>query len=291
VWAGLAHGEVRLFARLARAGWATVTNIPHFPLLAWLAKGPMVLGGSAETWVFWLSHALCAAGFVGVYGVVERLRGAESARWGLALLAAFPFAYHLSDGGALAALVAFSSWGVWLALRGRWLAGAVVLSLGVLAHPACLAFVALAAQARGRVGRRVVFAVLPALVLGVWMFHLHRYYGPWLWTALWPPTVPLDAPWLVMAMVFGGVLVSALALMVFEPELRVFALAAAVQLVMLLWVQTPSAVHALAACWPAWLWWGELLARREPLRIPAVVLLATHQGLLFFCYVRFLPLT
>jgi hypothetical protein len=290
VWAALAHGEMGITARIARAGYATVADAPHFPLLAWLAKGLLVLGGSLESWLLFLSLLACAAGFVGVYRVFERLRGPDAACWGLALLAAFPLAYHLSDGGTLAALLAFSAWGVWLAVRGRWLGGAVVLALGVLAHPACLAAVLMAAWPRDWSWRRIVFALLPALVLAGWLFHLRTQFGPALWTVLWPGTSALMSPWLAITVFFGGSLAVAILLMALTTDLRVLALVAAVQLVMVMWVWTPSAVHALAACWPAFLIAGDFLVRRNSLRIPALVILATHQGLLLFCFVRYLSL-
>jgi hypothetical protein len=290
VWAALAHGEIGVHARLATTGYATAADAVHFPLLSWLTKGLLALGGSPESWLLFLSLLACAVGFVGVYRVFERLRGADAACWGVALLAAFPFAYHLSDGGALAALLAFSAWGAWLALRGRWLTGAVVVSLGVLAHPACLAVVLMVARVDRKTWRWPLFALLPALTLTAWLVHLRTLFGAALWTALWPGGASLMSPWLAIVVFFGGVLVVGLVLMAFAVETRILALAAAVQLVMVLWGWTPSAVHALAACWPAFLWWGDILVRRNSLRIPALVILSTHQGLLLLCFVRYLRL-
>jgi hypothetical protein len=290
VWAALAHGELPIYARIATTGYAMVADASRFPLLAWLAKGLLALGGSAESWLLVLSFLACAAGFVGVYRVFERLRGADAACWGLALLAAFPFAYHLSDGGALAALLAFSAWGVWLGLRGRWLTGAVLLALGGLAHPACLAALILVALPGAKLWRRAVFVLLPLLVLAGWLVHLRSHFGPALWPALWPSSPSLMSPWLAMAVVFGGGLAVGILMMVLERDVRVLALGAAAQLVMVLWVWTPGAVHGLAACWPAFLVGGDFLVRRNGLRIPALAMLATHQGLLLFCFVHYLPL-
>ncbi len=290
VWAALAHGEIRGYANLATAGYATAADAAHFPLLAWLTRGLLVLGGSAETWLLALSLLLCAAGFVGVYRVFERLRGADAASWGVTLLAAFPFAYHLSDGGALAALLAFSAWGVWFGLRGRWLTGALVLACGVLAHPACLVAVVMVARPQGKLWRRIVFALLPALALAGWLLYQRTHLGPALWMALWPRTPELASPWLAMLVFFGGGLLVGALLMVLNAELRVLGLVALAQLVMVSWSWTPAAAHALAACWPAFLLWGDLLVRRNGLRIPAVSILATHQGLLLLCFVRYLHL-
>lgn len=290
IWARLAHGELQVYARLAHAGYASAADAPHFPLFAWLTKGLLVMGGSAESWLFVLSLVVGAAGFVGVYRVFERLRGTDAACWGLALLAAFPLGYHLTDGGALAGLLAFSAWGVWLALRGRWLVGAAVLALGVLAHPACLAATVLVALPQAKLWRRAVFVVLPVLVIAGWLVYLRMKFGPALGPALWTNSSSLMSPWQALVVVFGGGLIVGMAMMVFERDLRILALAGAVQLGMVLWLWTPSAVHGLAACWPAFLIWGDVLVRRSGLRIPAMAMLATHQGLLVFCFVHHLPL-
>jgi hypothetical protein len=146
------------------------------------------------------------------------------------------------------------------------------------------------ARPQDKIWRRFVFALLPVLVLAVWLAHLRSHFGPALTTALWPGGASLISPWLAMVVFFGGGLVVALLLMAFAAETRILALVAAVQLVMVLWGWTPSAVHALAACWPAFLWWGDFLVRRNSLRIPALVILATHQGLLLFCFLRYLRL-
>ena len=292
VWAALAHGEIGDHVRIAKSGYATLADAPHFPLLGWAARAFLHVGGAIEGWLLGLSMLACAVGFIGVYRVFETLRGSAAASWGLFLLAAFPFAYHLSDGSALAALLAFSSWAVWLGLRGRWLVGAVVLSLGVLAHPACVAAVMMAAGLRSGLTpwnwRRGVYAVLPLLVLGAWLSHLRMHFWPGLWLALWPGVSPLMSPWLIMVTVFGGGLVLGIVIMLFERELRVLALTAAGQMVMVLWAWTPHAVHGLAACWPAFLIWGDLLTRWKGARIPALAILATHQGLLLLCFVRYL---
>ena len=49
-----------------------------------------------------------------------------------------------------------------------------------------------------------------------------------------------------------------------------------------------ASASALAACWPAFLGMGGLLAKRQSLRAPAVSLLCVHQGLLFYCFTHFL---
>lgn len=290
IWARMAHGEMQVYARLAHAGYASAADAPHFPLFAWLTKGLLALGGSAESWLLVLSLVAGAAGFVGVYRVFERLRGVDVACWGLALLAAFPLGYHLSDGGALAGLLVFSAWGAGLALRGRWLTGAVVVALGVLAHPACLAATVLVALPEGKLWRRGVFVVLPVLVMAGWLVYLRTKFGAALGPALWTNPSSLMSPWQALAVVLGGGLLLGMAMMAFERELRVLALVGAVQLVMVLWLWTPSAVHGLAACWPAFLLWGNVLVRRSGLRIPAMAMLATHQGLLLFCFLHYLPL-
>ena len=145
-WAALGHGEISGYARIARHGYAGAADVLFGPLVPLLGKGLGAVVGSIELGLMLLSLIACAVGFAGVYRLFEELRNHDTARWGLAVLAAFPLSYHLSDGSALACLLAFSTWGVLLALRGSHLLAAALLSLGALAHPAC-AILSLAAVA------------------------------------------------------------------------------------------------------------------------------------------------
>jgi hypothetical protein len=304
-WASLAHGEIANYARIARAGYASLADVPYFPLLPALGKWLGAILGSVELGLLVSSLALCALGFLGVYRLFEELRGSDTARWGLALLAAFPFSYHLSDGSALGGLVAFSAWGILLALRGRPLGAAIVLSLGVLAHPACL-FATMATAWSPLVPQRQasaavaawtsrLYALLPVVVLvGFMLFFGSSFHSTpaGFREAFLPETSKiLGAAWFAMMVAFGLLLAAGVLLLVGMPGLRTLALVGAAQLLCALGPREPASAYALAACWPAFLAWGDMLARREVLRGPTVAVLAVHQGLLLYCFTHFVRLS
>jgi hypothetical protein len=304
-WAALAHGEIAGYARVARQGYLTVADAPFSPLISlWGGVFGKALG-SVEAALLLTSLVLCALGFVAAYRVFERLRGVGAARSGVALLAAFPFAYHLSDGGALAALFAFSSWGVLLALERRPVACVVVFALGTLAHPLCLA-VSLAswswaAADRGRTEelRRPGWAglaavAIPGLLLLAWLLYLRSRLptqGAGLLSALLGGGTALRPEARALLVGLGALLGVGGLLLARRRGARMLALAGGLELGAIALVASPSSVHALAALWPLFLGWGELLCARPALRAPVIALCAAHQGLLLFCFTHFLRFT
>ena len=298
VWARLAHGEIANYARVARTGYRALADVAYFPLLPWLGEGLGAILGSLELGLLLGSQIFCALAFVGLYRLGEELRDVATARWSVGLLAAFPLSYHLSDGSALSALVAFSLWGVLLASRGRRLASAIVLSLGVLAHPACVlaalatAWPPRAAKARIAAGWSRLVALLPvaalAAVLGLLAWRVQATAAG-LWAAFVPSAPPPigDDGWAMMA-VFGGLLAAGALSLARTRAWRVLALVGAAELAFALGPRATVAAYAMAACWPAFLAGGDLLARRQALRGPAVAMLAVQQGLLLYCFTHFL---
>lgn len=301
LWATLGHGtEIAAAAHLARHGYATAGDIATFPLLPLLGKALGALSIKLEIGLVVLSLAACAAAFAGVYRLFAQLRGGDAARFGLALLAAFPFSYHLSDGGPLALALAASSWGVLLVARGSFAGAGLALSLAALAHPAGILSVVLAAAlpASGRVtggvwGRRL--ALLTAgLALAAWLVYLRVRFGTG-WADLLRALVPVRGPssqlWSVMLLAFGGLAVLGVAWLGRRSGWRAFALAGGFQLGLLLVAWTPAAAFALVLCWPAFLGLGDFLAAQPALRAPLVAMLTAHQGLLLYGYTHFLRLT
>jgi len=303
-WAALAHGDISNYARIARAGYTVPGDYWCSLLFPSLGKGLGTVLGSVEIALFAISLVFCAVAFVGVYRVIEELCDAVAARWGLALLAAFPLSYHLSDGTALGALVAFSAWGILLAARGRRWAAALVVSLGVLAHPLCVfSGIAIAwspvsrvAQGPGLTGtwRSRLLALVPVAVLFSfmgWLVSGRHFAAKSMLDAVFPSKADvLPESWYAIMVVFGGLLGAGALIMTRRPGQRILAIVAAAQLLFASAAREPSSAYALAACWPAFLGLGDLLARRDVLRGPAIAMLATHQGLLFYCFTHFLRL-
>lgn len=297
--AALGHGEISDFARIARGGYSGAADSPIPPVVPYLGKCLGAALGSVELGLMVLSFLACAVGFAGAYRLFFKLRDAETARAGVALLAAFPLSYHLSDGGSLACLLAFSTWGVLFTVQGSYILSAAILSAGVLAHPACALF---------------AIATIPLLSQGA------QPQRPWGWRRLWVVVAPVVVGLLwfgVMASRFGALGSGLRAALAFRPELggrgwkavvSAFGIVLCVGGVLLLrmrglwglalvaglllyaaiggWDTYSS--FALAACWPAFLGLGAHLANRQNLRATVVAVLCTHQGLLLYCFTHFL---
>lgn len=295
-----AHGDSATCARAAQQGDASAAGTSCSPLLPFVARMLGAVLGSVETALLVLSFLLCGLGFVAVYRVFERLRGPEAAKAGVALLAAFPFAYHLSDGSALAALLAFSAWGLLLAMQGRPVACVASFCAGVMAHPACI-FATLATATAAAHGEKQgasprprwlipLASGLPALLLLALHHGMHGQVAPR--PALAALTVTAGhAMTSILLGVFGALLALGGLLLVRRRGLRLLALAGCLQLGFALLSASPSSLHMLAACWPLFLGWSDLLAHRPSWRTPAIALCAAHQGLLLYGFTHLLLFT
>jgi hypothetical protein len=301
LWAALGHGgDIAASAQLARHGYAVAGDVRTFPLVPLLGKAMDALSVKPEIGLVVLSLVACAVAFCGIYRLFEHLRGGDAARWGLALLAAFPFSYHLSDGGPLAVTLALSSWGVLAAARGSfgWAGGA--LSLAALAHPIGIFSVVAAALlpkpglAQARFRGKGLALLLAGLALAGWLVFVCARLGigaAELWRVLGPRPGPSSRLGSVLLLVFGGLVALGVLALGRHPGWRRLALVGGLQLAWLLAARTPSAAFALVLCWPGFLGLGDFLAERPALRAPLVAMLGAYQGLLFYGYTHFLRLT
>jgi hypothetical protein len=296
-WAALGHGEISSYARIARSGYAGVGDAWFGAVVPLLGKVLGAVVGWIELGLLLLSLAACAVGFAGVYRLFEKLRNADTARWGLAVLAAFPLSYHLSDGSALACLLAFSTWGVLLALQGSHLLAAVVLSVGALAHPACALLALTAVVLPSRIGqperawRRFLPALSPILVVAIWFVALAAGLGQpgaAVKAALQSQPLVAGAAWKAIMLSFSILLGLGLLALLRIQGLRLLALVGALHLAFVLngWNTFPAV--AIACCWPAFLGLGLVLERRQAWRAPVLAMLCAHQGLLLYCFTHFL---
>jgi len=294
--AALGHGQLADYARIARNGYAGTADAAITPVVPFLGKWLGEALGSIELGLMILSLLACAVGFVGLYRLFEKLRGVETARWGLALLAAFPLSYHLSDGSALACLLAFSTWGAVFALRGSAIFAALLLSVGALAHPACailaMAVVPMASHGeQPRLWRRLLIAIAPILVSLVWFAAMSSRLGPpgaGLKAAFFTHAALGGSGWKAVVIASGAFLGVGLLLLLRMRGLRSLAAVGALSLSVALLGWNSVSAFALAACWPAFLGLGDLLAKRQSLRGPVVAMLCAHQGLLLYCFTHFL---
>jgi hypothetical protein len=300
LWAALGHGDIADALRVARHGYAAAGDASTFPLVPLLGKALGAISIKMEIGLVVLSLLACAAAFCGVYRLFEQLRGRAAARWGLALLAAFPFSYHLSDGGALAAGLALATWGVALAARGSFAGAGGVLSLAVLAHPTGVFSVLAAAvlpkpsDSRGESRRKWAAALIAGLVLVAWLVYLRSRLGVGAfepWRGLGAKHAVSRPVWSAMLLAFGGMLAIGVVLLARRRGFRWVALVAGLELGLLLLAWTPAAAFALALCWPAFLGLGDLLAERSALGAPLVAMLGAYQGLLLYGFTHFLRLS
>jgi hypothetical protein len=296
LWGALAHGDISTHAGIASGGYKSVADASVFPLVPLLGKGLGALFGSIEAALIVLSLLACAAAFAGIYRLFDSLHGRETARWGVALLAAFPFSYHLSDGSALACVLALSAWGTVLALRGSFAWAAAALSLAVLAHPAGI-FSAVAVAclpAAGGSWRKWPAVLVPGLALLLQPIYVRSHLGvstAVLWGALWDKAAPSSSAWAAMLVALGGLAGAGVLLLGRHPKLRLLVLAGGLELGFVLHAWSPAGAHALVLCWPAFLGLAGLLAERQALRAPLVAMLGAQQGLLLYCFTHFLRLT
>jgi hypothetical protein len=294
-WAALADDGMSATAHVARNGYTGAADVLFGPLVPLLGKGLGAVVGSIELGLMLLSLLACAVGFAGVYRLFEKLRDQDTARWGLAVLAAFPLSYHLSDGSALACLLAFSTWGVLLALQGRPILATVTLSAGALAHPAvaifALAVVVLPSATKQPAWRRVLPALLPILIVSLWFLaELSRFgrVGDGLEAALLAQPEAVGFGWTAVVLSFSLVLGAGLLALLRTPGVRLLAVVGGLHLAVVLYAWNTLPAVALAGCWPAFLGLGALLAKRQSWRAPTVAMLCAHQGLLLYCFTHFL---
>jgi hypothetical protein len=297
-WAALGHGELASVARVARLGFTSASDVGYLPLVPLLGRWLGAAAGSPELTLMLLSLMGCALGFCGVYALGEHLRGRVTAGWAVAIMAAFPFSYHLSDGSALGCALALSTWGTWLGLRGAHARATLLLSLGVLAHPVgilAVAAVALAPAAlpEKRWGRAALVSV-PMLALVDWLLYLRRHLRldlAALAAALWPRSAPTTPALFATLVAFGALAALGVALLAGRRGSRRLALAGAAHVLVVLLAGSPAAAFTLALCWPAFIGLAGFLSERRTLAAPLVAMLGAHQGLLLYCFTQYLRLT
>lgn len=296
--AGIGHGDVTVLARIARSDPAAAEDARSFPLLPALGKLALALGHSPEAWLIAVSSLACGAAYVAVYRLYLDSAGPTVARAALGLMAAFPFAFRLSDGGALGALAFFTSLGTLLARRGSAVWASAAVSLGALAHPAAIAataaLVCYGPLAPGRrlarpLSRLVYWAVAmcPLAVAGAWLLHLATTRRVPI-SALVPPFALPSTP-VVMACLPFAVLVLAGATLAVARGPAALGVSTGLQAALLVIGGGFAGTRALGACWGAFLPLAQGLERRPAAQGLALVGLATYQGLFYYLFVHRFP--
>jgi hypothetical protein len=248
-----------------------------------------------------------------IYRVFARLEGEEAARWGLALFAAYPFAFFQAGGYPESLMIFFSALAILLALRGNHLWAGLTLGLGVLTRHVTLfagsALLAAQIRQRGIHPRRLLLnpsilgLLLPWLFLGLYCLYQYIVFGnplafaaardqpPWGPMAWWGiddllTTQETNRHVQVMYSYLPfAILVSIGALALLRKpqwvELAVFALS----FLIAVWAMGMWGLgRYTAACWPAFLPFGARVAKTRYLQGPVITILALFQGLFFFLF-------
>ncbi len=307
---GLCRWDCLYYTNIALGGYRELFWTNFFPLFPLLGKGLSLLTGLSVPFSLVVLANLAGLGaLLAVYRVFLDTEGEEAARAGLALFAAFPFAFFQAAGYPESLMVLTSALAVWLALRGRHLSAGAVLGLGVLSRHltlvAGLSLLAAQVKERGLHPRRFLLhpaflgLVLPFAFASLYMLYLrltvgeafawwtHRAegWGELAWFGLGDlargTSLPLEVYLYVLFSLVPGV---GAVLLLREPRWRVLA-AFAVGLMLTLWtVGLAGLGRYSASCWPAFLPLGVWLARRPWLLLPAVCAGAILQGVFLSLY-------
>ena len=314
---GLCRWDCGYYERIAQTGYTEPLLTNFFPLYPLLARALHEVSQIHLAFALLIIPNVAGFGaFLVIYRIFATLSGENAARWGLVLLAAYPFAFFQATAYPEALMMFFSALAVLLALRGHHIWAGVALGLGGLArHLALVAGTSLlAAQLRQRgfhlqrfvLSTAVVGLLVPWLFLGVYclyqyvvfgdalaFLHVRVAWGPQAWWGLTDLLTTNDRTIGVRLMYtylpFALIpTLGALALGTRREwvELAPFGL----MLMVVLWsVGMVAFGRYSASCWPAFLPLGAYLAQRPNLQGPIVGVLALCQGLFFYLFVHRFP--
>jgi len=294
---GLCAWDCREYAEMADKGYVNTIDTNFWPMLPLCARALMFLHLSSFAAVVVAANLASLVAYVSVYRVFEILDGEAAARCGLALFAAYPFAFFFAVGYTEPLMVAAGAGGMWLALSGRHVWAALAFSGGVLARvPATFAWLGLAAvQLRDRTRWRTRAALVIPVAVGLsWpLYNWIHFHDPLTWFHArkmwgWHGTLGIVAGmqhWrdgARMLLVYPAfALIPAAGVLGLLTRRRWWPLAAfAVPTFALFCVMGAYGLgRYTASVWPAFLPLGVWLARRPSLQTPTFVALALFQGL------------
>jgi hypothetical protein len=315
---GFCRWDCGHFERLASVGYLKPEDTNFFPLLPLSARLLSFLTTIPVPVTLLIVPNLAAlGGLVVIYRIFADLEGTDAARWGVAIFAAYPFAFFQATGYPESLMIFTSALAIWLALRGNHIWAGVALGMGVLARHLTLFAGAglLAAQVRERGihprrflwNRAIIGLLMPWLFLGGYLLYQYVSFGDalafWRARANWgerawwgivqlaqttDSDIDIKAMWsyvpIVIAPTVGAI---ALATRKRWAELAAFALV----LMTVLWsVGMWGMGRYSASCWPAFLPLGVWLARHPMLQAPAITLLTLLQGLFFYLFIHQFPI-
>jgi Dolichyl-phosphate-mannose-protein mannosyltransferase len=312
--APLCRWDCTWYFYVAKDGYASGPQTNWFPLLPKLTHALWVVTRIPPQWgMILVANAACLGAYWVLFRMFRRLADEQSARWGVALFAAYPFAFFHAAGFPESLMVLLSALALDYALRGQHFRAGLALAVGILSrHLAMVAGLGLLVaqvQQRPSLGRFFKSPAWLALALPwlsllgycvyqqlVWGDFLAFYKARELWgaAAYWGITDQLRVmgsgqpmftvinsylPWSALGIV--GVLLTAR----HRDWWSVTAFGLALSGVM--WAVGMWALGRYSAsCWPAFLGWGVLAARRPTVGMIMVGGLGMMQGMFFFLFMH-----
>ena len=302
---------------IARDGYWNGPMTNFFPLLPMLTKALWFVTRIPPHWgLLIVSNIACLLAYRVLFRMFRRLSDEQSARWGLALFAAYPFAFFHAAGHPESLMVLLSALAMDYALRGQHFRAGFALAAGVLSrHLTMLAGIGLLVaqvQQRPSLGRFFkspawLALALPWLSLGGYCLYQQLAWGDFLsfykaranWgpAAYWGITdqlrnfgspdqnLQLINTYLPFALlVIAGVLLTARHREWWSLTAFGLALSGVIWAIGLWGLGRYS-----ASCWPAFLGWGVLAARRPTLGMLMVSGFGVMQGIFFFLFTHQYP--
>ena len=309
---GFCRWDCGHFINLARDGYSVPEHANFFPLLPLLIRALGFIGIPHFIGILLITNLAALAAAIVVYRVFCKVASAESARWALAVLVAFPFSFFQSSGYPESLMLLFTALAVWFALDGHGARAGVALGIAVLArHISILIGLVLPAiqlQQRGLRGffkspLQVLSLGLPFAIGGVYLYWQYKVFGDpltfwavrdnWGGIAWWGVrevlTKPEAPPMFRMYLLFALVPTIGVVALFFKREWRVLAAGGAVMMIVFWAVGAAGLGRYSASCWPAYLPLGVALVRWPPLRAPVLGFLGLCQGIIFVLHVHQYP--
>jgi hypothetical protein len=313
----LCEWDCNWFAAIANDGYVQPRQTNFFPLLPILAGTISRLSGAPiDLALVLVANVASLLAFVVLYRLFLVLSDEAVARAGLALFAAYPFAFFQATGYPESLMVLATALALLLALQGRHILAGAALGVGVLARHLTLLGGAslLIAQVRQRPSvrgflfhRGIIGLVLPWVGLGVYCLYQYLEFGDaltwyrardgWGVTAWWgiddllADRAPIGPGRRVVFTYIPFALVVTLAAVALLRH-RLWWESAAFGIVLLIVIWSVG-VYALgrysASCWPAFFALGTLLGHRPRLLLPVVVGFAMLQGMYLYLFVHRFP--
>lgn len=303
-----------LYIFIARDGYTRLAETNFFPLLPLLTHGLWFITRIPHQWALLIvTNAASLGAFVVLFRMFRRLTDESTARWGVLLFAAYPFAFFYAAGFAESLMVLFSALALELALRGKHFGAGAALGLGTLSrHVALLAGLGLLitqVQQRPHLGRFFkspawLGLFLPWLGLLAYCVYLKLAFGSFLafyaareeWgpMAYWSVldyfrlspvervnTTPAAMSIPFAAMVLVGVLISTR----HKPSWAVASYGLLLSIVFAAIGLTAIGRYS-SSCWPGFLGWGMVAARWPMAGSLLLSVFAMFQGIFFYMHMH-----